>query len=215
MRTTFSTTTLVALLALAAAGCRGNRGEDPPIHPQQNMDFQQKFEAQEKNERFADKRAMRAPPVGTVAVGLLKDDHELWEARGIDGRLLDTMPVSVELTPELLRRGQERYEIFCAACHGETGHGNGMVTRRGGGFKVPPPTYHTDRMRAMPLGYVVDVITKGRGTMLPYASQVLDPKDRWAIAAWVRTLQVSQAASADDVPPEAQAQASAAGAKGQ
>jgi mono/diheme cytochrome c family protein len=202
MRTTNAIAGL-ALCSVALVACRGNRSELPPVHLQQNMDFQQRFDPQERNPLFQDGRAMREPVAGTVAIGFLKDDDHLWRGRGIDGRLVDTLPAAHPLTDKLLARGQQRYGIYCAPCHGDTGNGNGVVTRRGGGFKVQPKSLHEERLRAMPLGYFYKVMTEGQGTMLSYASQV-PVEDRWAITAWVRTLQVSQQASAADVPGDAQ-----------
>lgn len=136
-------------------------------------------------------RAMREPPAGTVAVGHLKDDDHLYKYRGPDGRLADSLPVQLELGEALMQRGEERYNIYCQPCHDYAGNGEGIATQRGGGFKVSPPSYHIDRLRAMPLGYFVKVISEGQGTMLSYASQI-PIEDRWAIAVWVRTLQVSR-----------------------
>ncbi len=202
------------------AACHGNRSEQPPVHLIQNMDFQARFDAQEQNDFFRGKdcrvktdadgnvktgehgetlyadphcqgRANRLPPAGTVAVGQLKDDDEYHRGRGPDGRLFDRLPAGVKLTPELLARGEERYNIYCQPCHDNTGEGKGVATRRGGGFKVAPANFHDPRLRAMPLAYFVEVINNGKGTMLPYAAQI-PIEDRWAIAAWARTLQVAR-----------------------
>jgi len=136
-------------------------------------------------------RAMREPPAGTVARGHLKDDDHLYRGRGADDRLADSLPVQIEMSRDLLVRGEERYNIYCQPCHDYSGNGQGIATQRGGGFKVAPPSYHIDRLRAMPLGYFFKVMTDGQGTMLSYASQI-PVEDRWAIAVWVRTLQVSR-----------------------
>lgn len=211
---------ILAALALVTAACHGNRSEQPPVHLIQNMDFQARFDAQEQNDFFrgtdcrvktdADGniktgehgetlyanphcygRANRLPPAGTVAVGQLKDDDEYHRGRGPDGRLFDRLPAGVKLTPELLARGEERYNIYCQPCHDNTGEGKGVATRRGGGFKVAPANFNDPRLRAMPLAYFVEVINNGKGTMLPYAAQI-PIEDRWAIAAWARTLQVAR-----------------------
>lgn len=136
-------------------------------------------------------RAMREPPAGTVAVGFLKDDDHLHRGRGPDGRLTDALPKQLELSEALLKRGEERYNIYCQPCHDYVGEGHGVATQRGGGFSVQPPSYHIARLRAMPLGYFFKVITDGQGTMQSYAAQI-PVEDRWAIALWVRTLQVSR-----------------------
>jgi len=106
------------------------------------------------------------------------------------------------ITAEVLARGQERFNIYCSPCHGRLGTGLGMVTQRG--FKRPPPSYHIDRLRASPVGYFYDVITNGFGLMQDYAAQI-EPRDRWAIVAYIRVLQRSQNATLIDVPPEERA----------
>ncbi len=194
---------LASALAASALGCQGNRSDLPPVHLIQNMDFQARFDAQEENDFFkavdcanainhdCRGRAMRLPVPGTVAIGQLHDDSELDRGRGPDGRLFDRLPHSVELTPALLDRGKERYNIYCQPCHDEVGGGKGIATLRGGGFSVQPANLHDSRLRAMPLAYFYDVIANGKGTMLPYAAQI-PVHDRWAIAAWVRVLQAAR-----------------------
>jgi mono/diheme cytochrome c family protein len=191
---------LLPVLALAA--CRGNASEEPPIHLQQNMDFQERGDPQERNDFFEDGRVMRPPVAGTVAYGYLKEDDHLWKGRLPSGQLADALPAGMELTPALLDRGQQRYNIYCQPCHGELGYGDGPVTRRGGGFPVKPANLHLKRLEPAPLGYIFHVASEGYSTMLGYKAQV-PTHDRWAIAAWVRTLQVSQRASMDELPPEA------------
>lgn len=183
--------TLVGGLVVAATmtGCWGNRSEDPPVHIIWNMDFQDKWDPQEKAEFFEDGRAMRPPVEGTVARGFLDSDDLLHRGRGFDGRLADRLPDGMGLDAELLARGEERFNIYCAPCHDKSGQGQGPVTRRGGGFKVQPANLHKQDLLPMPLGYFFEVITNGKGTMWSYAAQI-PVKDRWAIAAWVRTLQL-------------------------
>jgi mono/diheme cytochrome c family protein len=194
---------LLALMVATLAGCKGNTSELPPVHVFIDMDFQQKFTAQERNDFFADHRAMRPPVEGTVAQGFLKDDDLFYRGRGFDGRLSDELPEQVELGPALLKRGQQRYDIYCAPCHDNAGHGTGPATRRGGGFKVQPASFHQDRLRPMPLGYFFDVITNGKGTMMPYNVQIPEA-DRWAIAVWVRALQLhGKNKGWDDTQPSA------------
>ncbi len=192
--------TVMGMLGVLA-GCRGNKSADPPVHPNLNMDFQQNFKPQETNPWFADKRAVRVLPKGTVARNHLKsNDDAFFAGRGPDGRFLDGLPEGVALDETLLERGEQRFEIYCTPCHAATGEGNGIVTQRGlASLKVPPPSYFEPRLQAMPLGYFFDVITHGKNTMKGYASQI-PAHDRWAIAAWVRTLQVSQRAQLADIP---------------
>ncbi|MBZ5710803.1 c-type cytochrome [Nannocystis pusilla] len=189
---------------IGAVGCQGNRSELPPVHLIQNMDFQQRFDAQEVNDFFKDVdcanahnphqcegRAARLPVAGTVAVGQLHDDDELYRGRGADGRLIDRLPAAIKLSTELMARGEERYNIYCQPCHDYTGGGQGIATLRGGGFSVAPKNLNDPQIRAMPLGHFFDVITNGKGTMQPYAAQI-SAQDRWAITVWVRTLQVAR-----------------------
>jgi hypothetical protein len=116
----------------------------------------------------------------------------------INGEYIDVIPLPV--TQAFLRRGQERYDIFCSPCHGRVGYGEGMIVQRG---FPSPPSFHTERLRELPAGYYYDVITNGFGVMYSYGSRV-QPTDRWAIVAYIQALQLSQNATLDDVPPEAQ-----------
>jgi mono/diheme cytochrome c family protein len=164
----------------------------------QDMHDQPKIEPFEENAFFADGVGSRQPPAGTVARGNLRADTHLYQGTDAAGNVLDALPASIELGEELLRHGQERYEIFCSVCHGSTGAGDGMIVRRG--FKQPPPLYE-DRLIAMPLGYYFDVMTNGFGVMSSYAKQV-PVNDRWAIAAYIRALQLSQTAVLAELPAE-------------
>lgn len=191
------------LLGLATlAGCRGNPSDEPPIHLQQNMDFQERGDPQERNDYFADGRVMRPPVEGTVAFGYLKEDDHLWRGRLPNGQLADALPAGMELTPALLDRGKQRYDIYCQPCHGELGHGDGPATRRGGGFAVKPANLHQQKFLPAPIGYFYDVATNGKGSMKPYKAQI-PVEDRWAIAVWVRTLQVASQAQPTDMPEQA------------
>jgi mono/diheme cytochrome c family protein len=134
------------------------------------------FEAHQGDERIT---AHRLPPGGTVA----RDDVPA--------------PKPPPVTDALLARGQERFDIYCAPCHGRTGDGNGMIVQRG----FPrPPSYHIDRLRQAPIQHFYDVISNGYGVMYSYAVRVT-PADRWAIVAYIRALQASQDTELADVPP--------------
>jgi mono/diheme cytochrome c family protein len=122
----------------------------------------------------------------------------------VNGAPVETLPVP--LTEALVGRGRERFDTFCAPCHGRTGRGDGMVAQRG--FKKPP-SYHVDRLRAMPVGYFFDVMTNGFGAMADYSAQIA-VEDRWAVAAYVRALQLSQDARSGDVPEDRRAELDAA-----
>ena len=155
---------------------------------------QPKFEPLEKTDFFGDARSARPRIEGTVARGHLNEDEGFFTGK-LDGKYLTELPEQLELTQEFLDRGQERYDINCSVCHGYTGYGNGMVVQRG--FKQPT-SYHDDRLVGSDLGYFYEVMTKGFGVMSSYSYQV-KPEDRWAIAAYIRTLQVSQRASLSDL----------------
>ena len=132
---------------------------------------------------------------GTVARGFLREDEHLYTGK-VSGELATTFPFAI--TREDLDRGQQRFNIYCAPCHGRTGEGNGMVVQRG--FKQPP-SYHIDRLRQAPVGHFFDVMTNGFGAMLDYSAQV-PVEDRWRIAAYVRALQLSHNATTGDVPAD-------------
>ena len=159
----------------------------------QDMHDQPRYEPLEASAFFADGRSARSPIPGTVARGQLRADTHLYTGK-ISGELAATMPFPV--THDLLQRGQERYNIYCSPCHDRVGTGQGMIVRRG--FQRPP-SFHTPRLREAPIGHYVDVISQGFGAMMGYAAQV-KPHDRWAIAAYIRSLQLSQHAALTDVP---------------
>ncbi len=193
---------LACAALIGLAGCRGTTSPSPPIHPNLNMDFQERFEEQEANPFFADEAAMRQPVPGTVARGRLRTtaNAPMLMGRTAGGAYLDRIPVPVTL--DLLQRGQQRYTIFCSTCHGIAGDGRGIVMtgNAGAGYGfTPAPTYHSDYLRGVQDGYLFEVITNGVRTMPSYAQQV-PPADRWAIVAYVRALQRSQAASTADIP---------------
>ncbi len=158
------------------------------------MADQPRYKTLAKSTFFEDGRAARPLIPGTVAQGELRADERLYTGKS-GGALVTVLPVP--LTQELLQRGQERYNIYCAPCHDRMGGGRGMIVLRG---YRPPPSYHIARLREAPVGHFFDVITRGFGVMPDYAEQVR-PADRWAIAAYIRALQLSQSATLADVPP--------------
>jgi mono/diheme cytochrome c family protein len=148
---------------------------------------------------FGDNRSERTPVEGTVARGQLRDDEHLYAGK-VNGQPATTFPFTI--TESVVKRGQERYNIYCSPCHDALGTGQGMIVRRG--FKKPN-SYHIDRLRQAPVGYYFDVITNGFGVMPSYAEQVA-VADRWAIIAYIRALQLSQNATMDDVPEDKRAE---------
>lgn len=176
--------------------------DEPPVHPNPNMDWQPRYEEQESNPLFADNKAMRTPPSGTVARGLLKADSRFYAGRTEAGEYVERAPVPV--TRALLERGQERYDIYCTVCHGRAGDGNGIIMTGNYGY-TPASTYHSERLRNVTDGYLYDVIANGIRNMPGYAQQI-PVSDRWAIVVYIRALQRSQNASEGDVPESITAQ---------
>lgn len=166
---------------LLAAGCRQDMHDQPKFKPYAKSDF------------YADQRSARPLVDGTVARGQLRDDTLLYTGK-VDGKPAATFPF--EVTKAVMDRGHERFDIYCSPCHSRTGAGDGMIVRRG---YRRPPTFHQDRLRQVPAGYLFDVITNGFGAMPDYAAQI-PVNDRWAIVAYVRALQRSQMATLADVP---------------
>lgn len=156
-----------------------------------------RYEAYERSEFFGDGRSMRPQVAGTVARGQLREDTAMFAGK-VGTAFVTANPVPVTL--QLLHRGRQRFDIFCAPCHGRTGQGNGMVVRRG--YRVPS-SFHIDRLRGQPDGYYYDVITNGFGAMPDYAAQV-PVQDRWAIVAYIRALQLSQNAPVAALPARSQ-----------
>ena len=145
-----------------------------------------------KSDFFADQRAARPLVEGTVARGEYDGDTYLHTGK-IGNNPGDFMPFPV--TAEVLSRGRERYNIFCAPCHSRVGDGEGYIPSRG--FSRKPPSYHIERLEKAPVGYIYGVITEGFGIMQDYSSQI-PPRDRWCIVAYIRALQLSQHATMAD-----------------
>jgi hypothetical protein len=171
---------LLAITILSA--CRIDMHVQPRQNPLSRSDF------------FPDQRSERPPVEGTVARGQLHEDSYFYTGK-LGNNPGDAMPFPV--TKEVLERGRERYNIYCAPCHSRLGDGNGFVPSRG--FSKMPPSFHIARLQKAPVGYIYDIITEGFGIMPDYASQIT-PQDRWDIVAYVRALQLSQNATMADVP---------------
>ncbi len=171
----------ILLLIGVTAGCRLDMHIQPYYRPLAKSDF------------FGDERSARLPVDGTVARGDLHEDTYFYTGK-ISNAPGEYMPFPV--TEEVLARGRERFNINCTPCHGRVGDGNGFIPSRG--FRRPP-SYHIERLRKAPIGYFFDVMTNGYGVMPEYGTQVA-PRDRWCIAAYIRALQLSQDATAADIP---------------
>jgi Cytochrome C oxidase, cbb3-type, subunit III len=169
------------------------------------MHDQPKYKPLAASAFFGDGRSARPIIEDTVARGHLDIDTEFYAGKTDAGKPVELFPMRV--TEGVLKRGQERFGIYCSPCHDRTGSGHGIVVQRG--FKQPP-SFHTDRLRQVPVGYFFDVMTNGFGAMLDYRTQI-EPTDRWAIVAYIRALQRSQQATLADVPPEEAAKLKAGG----
>jgi mono/diheme cytochrome c family protein len=178
--------TLVAAAGflLFCAGCRQDMHVQPRYNPFDPSDF------------FEDGQSARMPVAGTVPRGDLTTgpEGELLYTGKINGAVADAFPIPV--TRDILNRGRERFSINCEPCHGMSGDGDGMIVQRG--FRRPP-SLHSDRLRTAPAGHFFEVITNGFGAMYPYGYRV-EPRDRWAIIAYIRALQLSRQVSISDVP---------------
>jgi len=170
---------VVVLCALAfAAGCR------------QDMHNQPRYRPLRPSTLFADGSSARQPVEGTVARGALNADEALFTGK-VDGTAVKELPFAI--TPADLDRGQQRFNIYCAPCHDQSGNGNGMVVQRG---YRKPPSFHIDRIKQADPGYTFDVITNGFGAMPDYKAQI-DARDRWRIVAYMKALQMAPGAGAE------------------
>jgi mono/diheme cytochrome c family protein len=173
---------LVAIVCLLAlAGCRQDMHDQPKYRPLRATTF------------FRDGSSARPRVEGTVARGTLQEDEGFFTGK-VGGAPVAELPFEVD--EHVLDRGEERYNIYCTPCHDATGSGRGMVVQRG---YRQPSSFHDERLRAAPPGHFFDVMTNGFGVMPDYRAQI-NPRDRWAIVAYIRALQLAQRASPSDIP---------------
>jgi len=194
--------TIAAVPLAVIARARVSTSEKPRLHGWQDMDNQPRFKAQQANPLYADGRAMRPPVPGTVARGESFLDAHLYQGRvaGKGGKLTwaTSFPDDVTVDSEFLARGKNRYDIYCSMCHGYAGQGDGMVHKRVeqrkqagvAGFEAwaAPASYHTEIVKAQPVGQLYNTITNGKNNMAGYRAQI-PVEDRWAITAYVKALQ--------------------------
>jgi mono/diheme cytochrome c family protein len=173
--------TLPVVCLLVVVGCHRDMQDQPRYEPLEASTF------------FADGMSSRPAVEGTVARGQLRADEAFYTGRHGE-HLVARLPIEVD--QEVIERGRERYGIYCSRCHGVTGKGNGIIVSRG---LRRPPSFHIERLRNAPAGHFFDVMTHGFGAMPRYAVQI-EPRDRWAIIAYLRALQLSQHAPLEDVP---------------
>ena len=177
---------IIGLAAISIVGCNTDMWVQPKTAPLSASEF------------FPDGQSSRPLLPGTIPRGHLREDGAFFT--GIEnGKWVDKIPVPV--TNDLLKRGRDRFDIYCSPCHGRLGDGNGMIAQRGYKLKRPVGNYHSDRLRKMPAGHFYDVITNGYGAMYSYASRI-EPQDRWAVVAYIRALQLSQHSSVNDLSAE-------------
>jgi mono/diheme cytochrome c family protein len=206
MRYAYLALFFIVISAVSVLGFRGSLTERTPIEIFSDMDHQPKYKPQAASAFFADGRADRPTPAGAVPYGrtalaqdgkyLAAEDH-LYRGKNAGGDFARGFPAEVTVNAALLERGELKYTIYCAVCHGGTGDGNGITKQYGMGAT---PTFHDARLRQMAEGEIFNTITHGKGNMLSYADKV-EPADRWAVIAYVRALQRAQTATPADVVP--------------
>ena len=200
MRNVYLVTLFVCVLLVSILGFRGTKFTLPPldVFPEwafPSMEHQPKLRPQSESKFFADGRADRMPPAHTVARGMLRVDDHRYLGKDASGAWAQGLPAGLTVDLKFLERGRDRFQIYCAPCHGATGDGNGITKRYGMGAT---PTYHDDLRRKLPDGEIFNTISNGKNTMLPYADK-LSPDDRWAVVAYVRALQRAQQGTPADV----------------
>ena len=202
MRNVYLITAFAVVLIFSIFGLRGTKFTAPPIDvfPEwafPSMGRQPRFRPQSASDFFADGRADRTPVEHTVMRGMLREDDHLYRGKDATGVFARGFPAALTVDMKLVERGRDRYTIYCQPCHGTVGDGQGITKQYGMGAT---PTYHDDRLRNMAEGEIFNTITNGspNKNMLPYADKLV-PEDRWAVIAYVRSLQRAQQGTAADV----------------
>lgn len=210
----------LVVAVVSILGFRGQKSVKPPIYVFPDMDYQAKFKPQAENEFFADGRNDRPVPPGTAFRGYAFDMKEVFDesyadevianpakfsARGEDGEWYRGFPI--EITHEAMSNGKERYQIFCAVCHGESGNGRGVLANHGSDYELSAGYFAAitslldPRIVDMPEGQIFNTITHGLNTMMPYGHK-LNPEERWQVILYVRALQLASNATVADVPAD-------------
>jgi cytochrome c len=202
MRNVYLLTAFVCVLIFSIFGLRGSKFTSPPIDvfPEwafPSMRKQPKYRPQAASEFFADGRADRMPVEHTVMRGMLREDDHLNRGKDATGAFARGFPASLTVDLKFIEHGRERYTIYCQPCHGAVGDGQGITKQYGMGAT---PSYHDDRLRKIAEGEIFNTITNGTANknMLPYGDKLV-PEDRWAVIAYVRSLQRAQQGTAADV----------------
>jgi len=190
--------TINILILLFLFGCQGMPSKKTPIHLNPNMDNQERFDPQEEQYFYDSTIAKKRNPVeGTIARGYLKDENiKFYTGKDIDGDFVDKVSDVLTVDLELLKRGQERFNIYCAVCHSYDGGGDGLVPQNHE-YNYPVTSLHSEVLNGKKDGYYFDIITSGKNenkfntkNMPSYAHQI-NPRDRWAIVSYIRALQIS------------------------
>ncbi len=205
MRNVYLATFLGCVLLVSILGFRGTTFTKPPadVFPEwlfPGMKYQPKLRPQSASNFFADGRADRLPPAHTVMRGMLNEDDHLYRGKDAAGKFVSGFPKDLAVNVEFVKRGQQKYNTFCAPCHGLNGAGDGILAKYGMGTLGSNGNYHGDRIRNMPDGQIFDTITNGSQSkvMFPYGDK-LTPEERWEVVAYVRALQRAQQGTVADV----------------
>ena len=177
------TMSMVSVLMIVACG-RGNFSEKPPIHLNPNMDSQGKYKAQSESNFFVDGASMRTPVAGTVARGQLREDDAYYHGKDAEGDFISSAPM--DFTADMLERGEERYQIYCSACHGVNADGKGKILFYK--YPIPPANFYDERIKKLSDGHMFNAVTAGWLNMPSLKAQV-SVEDRWAIIGYIRSLQ--------------------------
>ena len=172
----------VGILILTSVACR------------RDMQIQPKYTTYQLSKFYPDGRSARPIPKGTIAIDEVNVDPAL-DTGSVDGKFVTTIPIPI--TASLLARGRDQFNIYCSPCHASTGDGHGVIWSRG---FLNPADLNGTRVRNAPPGYIFQVIVKGYGAMAPYAYMIKTARDRWAVVAYLRALELSRKATLDDVP---------------
>ncbi len=175
---------VVGLVMLVVSCGRGNFSEKPPVHLNPNMDSQGKYKAQSESNFFVDGASMRTPVEGTVARGELREDDAYYLGKDANGEFLSKAPM--DFTEDMVKRGKERYDIYCMACHGAKADGDGKILFYK--YPIPPANFHDDRIKKLSDGHIYNAITEGWMNMPSLKAQV-SVEDRWAIISYIRSIQ--------------------------
>jgi len=176
-------TLMVSALFVFSCG-RGDYSEKPPIHLNPNMDSQKKYKAQSESNFFVDGASMRTPVEGTVARGELREDDAYYRGKDASGEFIVTAPM--EFTDDMVKRGEERYDIYCSACHGVDADGKGKILFYE--YPIPPADFYNERIKGLSDGHMYNAITEGWMNMPSLKAQI-SVDDRWAIISYIRSLQ--------------------------